>query len=219
MLQRKVEENVRVWVDEEGEEVCVCVLRERSDCGFGSSGILCDDEPRAQRRYRKRKARRVRERGREREREEVYFCGKLMRSIWAMWLLQHTPRVTSAVPHPRATGIALWAATSPPLLLSFIFKAIRADVCPPFYHESEQTKRQPVVIVCQPPPLKYIYSANTHVWLAFFSRSFPPLESLLHCARWSDSSPVGFLSPLPGPIVRRRFDLWEKNSVTSTPKH
>lgn len=49
------------------------------------------------------------------------FCGKLMRSIWTMWLLQHTPWVTSATPHPRATGITLWAPLFSALSFFFFF--------------------------------------------------------------------------------------------------
>lgn len=52
---------------------------------------------------------------RERDGGAYCFCGKLMWSIWAMWLLQHTPWVTSATPKGN------WNCMSPPSFFSLFF--------------------------------------------------------------------------------------------------
>lgn len=83
--------------------------------------------------------------------------------IDAIHLNHVTPVAHSLSDQHCATPKGNWncIVSPPPLLFSF-FQAIRDDVCPPFCHGSEQTKRQPVVIcIVVPLPLK-IYSTNTH---------------------------------------------------------
>lgn len=94
------------------------------------------------------------------------FSSKLMWFIWTMWPLSTLPEW----PMPRHTQGQLELHWAPFFtLFCFVFlKAIRNDVCPPFYHKTEQTKQQPVVIctvVFLPLRIYIPLITHTHTWL------------------------------------------------------
>lgn len=154
------------------------------------------------------------------ERRGAYcFCGKLMRSIWTMWLLQHTPWVTSATPKGN------WNCNASPLpFLTFFFSNKRRCMSSILPREWTNKTTACSYVYRSPSFLLKIYSRNKHplweVGMQLASQVIFSGVAALLCSliRFPFLSGVISLSGAPTNLAAT-VHLKEKNSVTSTPTH
>lgn len=156
---------------------------------------------------------------RERDGGVDCFSGKLMRSIWTMWLLQHAPWVTSTTPKGN------WNYIVNPSFFSFFRQYGTMYVLYFAMRVSKKTKQQQPVVICTIVLLSLkIYSTNTHTHThaAWSGRvACFPGHSLWSCCF------IVFADPISLPLwcdfslsccwtLLQPWFTWKKNSVTST---